>query len=38
MQDAPITEIIDNLTKINDDRNLPPAEVDDFTLVGLEIP
>ncbi|UCD53003.1 MAG: serine/threonine-protein phosphatase [Phycisphaerales bacterium] len=38
MQNAPITEIIDTLTKINDDRNLSPAEVDDFTLVGLQIP
>jgi len=38
MQDAPITEIVDTLTQINDNRNLPPAEVDDFTLVGLQIP
>ena len=38
MRDAPITEIVDTLTKINDGRGLPPAEVDDFTLVGLQVP
>lgn len=38
MQDAPITEIVDTLTKINDSLDTPPAEVDDFTLVGLQIP
>jgi sigma-B regulation protein RsbU (phosphoserine phosphatase) len=38
LQDAPVTEIVDTLTKINDDRDLPPTEVDDFTLVGLQIP
>jgi len=38
LQDAPITGIVDALTKINDERDLPPAEVDDFTLVGLQIP
>jgi phosphoserine phosphatase RsbU/P len=38
VQDEPITEIVDTLTKINDERDVDPAEVDDFTLVGLEIP
>ena len=38
MQDAPITEIVDTLTKINDRRDVNPAEVDDFTLVGLQVP
>jgi len=37
MRDATITEIVDRLTKINEDRNLPPSEVDDFTLVGLQV-
>jgi sigma-B regulation protein RsbU (phosphoserine phosphatase) len=38
LQDAPITEIVDTLTKINDRRKVDPAEVDDFTLLGLQIP
>lgn len=38
LQDAPITEIIDRLTEIAKARDIHPAEVDDFTLVGLQIP
>lgn len=38
IQDAPISEIIDRLTEIAKNRDIDPAEVDDFTLVGLQIP
>ncbi len=38
VQDAPITEIVDRLTEIAKLRDIDPAEVDDFTLVGLQIP
>ena len=38
VQDGTITEIVDALTKVNNDRRVIPAEVDDFTLVGLQIP
>ncbi|MBN1361523.1 MAG: serine/threonine-protein phosphatase [Sedimentisphaerales bacterium] len=38
VQDASITEIVDRLTEIAKTRDIDPAEVDDFTLVGLEIP
>lgn len=38
MRDAPITEIVDTLTKINDNLDTPPLEIDDFTLVGLQVP
>jgi len=38
LKDAPATEIVDALTQIANDRDIDPAEVDDFTLVGLQIP
>ena len=38
LRDAPITEIVDALTKTVNDRQINPAEVDDFTLVGLQVP
>jgi phosphoserine phosphatase RsbU/P len=38
LKDAPITEIVDTLTKINNSRKVNPSEVDDFTLVGLQVP
>jgi serine phosphatase RsbU (regulator of sigma subunit) len=37
LQDAPITEIVDQLTEIAKTRDINPAEVDDFTLLGLQI-
>lgn len=37
MQDASITGIVDGLTELAKSRPLAPAEVDDFTLLGLEI-
>jgi len=37
MQDASITEIVDKLTELAKNRQLEPAEVDDLTLLGLEI-
>ncbi len=37
LQSASITEIIDGLTEIAKNRDIDPAEVDDFTLVGLQI-
>ncbi len=38
IQDASITEIVDRLTEIAHNRDVNPSEVDDFTLVGLQIP
>jgi len=38
LKDAPITEIVDTLTTIANERQIDPAEVDDFTLVGLQVP
>lgn len=38
LQDAPINEIVDRLTEIAKNRDIDPAEVDDFTLVGLQVP
>ena len=37
LQDAPITEIIDRLTEAADRREIDPAEVDDVTVVGLQV-
>ena len=37
LKDAPITEIVDKLTEIGGDRDVNPSEVDDFTLVGLQV-
>ena len=37
LQDAPINEIVDRLTEIAKMRDIDPAEVDDFTLVGLQV-
>ncbi len=37
VKDASITGIIDRLTELAKNRHLDPAEVDDLTLVGLEV-
>ena len=37
MNDASITEIVDRLTELAKNRQLAPAEVDDLTLLGLEV-
>ena len=37
MKDLPIAEIVDRLTEQARSRDIDPAEVDDLTLVGLEI-
>ncbi len=37
MKDCPIAEIVDRLTESARNREIDPAEVDDLTLVGLEI-
>ena len=37
VKDAPITEIVDRLTELAGRRQLAPAEIDDLTIVGLEI-
>lgn len=37
LKDASITEIIDRLTEVAERREMEPAEVDDQTLLGLEI-
>ncbi len=37
IMDCPITEIVDRLTELARTRDIDPAEVDDLTLVGLEI-
>jgi len=37
LQDAPITEIIDRLTETANRRQIDPAEVDDVTVVGLQV-
>ena len=37
IKDAPITQIVDKLTELAKSRQIDPAEVDDLTLVGLEI-
>jgi phosphoserine phosphatase RsbU/P len=37
MKDGSITEIIDKLTELANNRRIDPAELDDLTLVGLEI-
>ena len=38
LKDAPITKIVDTLTEIAAHREIDHAEVDDFTLVGLQVP
>ncbi len=38
LRDAPIHQIVDHLTELQSQRQITPEEVDDFTLVGLEIP
>lgn len=38
LRDASISQIVDTLTELGNLRNIAPEEVDDFTLVGLEIP
>ena len=37
LQDAPVTEIIDRLTETANRRQIDPAEVDDVTVVGLQV-
>ena len=37
LKDTPITEMIDQLTEAAQHREMDPAEVDDQTLLGLEI-
>lgn len=37
VKDAPITDIVDRLTELAGRRQLEPAEIDDLTIVGLEI-
>ena len=37
LRDASITEIVDTLTEIAENRDINPSEVDDFTLVGLQV-
>lgn len=37
LQDCSITEIIDGLTELGRNRDIDPAEVDDLTLLGLEV-
>ena len=37
MKDRSITEIVDHLTELARNRDIDPAEVDDLTLVGLEV-
>jgi len=37
LKDKPIAEIVDRLTELARSRDIDPAEVDDLTLVGLEI-
>lgn len=38
LKDAPITEIVDQLTEMANVRDVEPSEVDDVTLIGLQIP
>ncbi len=38
LKDASITELVDGLTEVSRTKVLEPSEVDDFTLVGLQIP
>jgi sigma-B regulation protein RsbU (phosphoserine phosphatase) len=37
VKDAPITDIVDRLTELANARDVDPSELDDQTLVGLEI-
>jgi sigma-B regulation protein RsbU (phosphoserine phosphatase) len=38
LKDGSITELIDGLTELSRTKTLEPSEVDDFTLVGLQVP
>jgi hypothetical protein len=38
LKDASVTELIDGLTEVSRTKIKGPSEVDDFTLVGLQIP
>jgi hypothetical protein len=38
LKDSSITELIDGLTEASRTKTLEPSEVDDFTLVGLQVP
>ncbi len=38
LKDASVTELVDGLTEVSRDKVREPSEVDDFTLVGLQIP
>ncbi len=37
LKDAPITEIIDRLTELAGAQKVAPAEVDDLTIIGLQV-
>jgi serine phosphatase RsbU (regulator of sigma subunit) len=37
MQDAYITEIVDRLTDMATNRQVNPAEIDDLTVIGLQL-
>ncbi|MCL5279528.1 MAG: serine/threonine-protein phosphatase [Planctomycetes bacterium] len=37
LTDASITEIVDRLTEIATDREVKPAEIDDLTIIGLQL-
>jgi hypothetical protein len=37
LTDAPITEIIDRLTEMATNRQVKPAEIDDVTIIGLQL-
>jgi sigma-B regulation protein RsbU (phosphoserine phosphatase) len=38
LKDASVTELVDGLTEIAENHDIPISELDDFTLVGLQIP
>jgi serine phosphatase RsbU (regulator of sigma subunit) len=38
LKDASVTELVDGLTEIAENHDIPIPELDDFTLVGLQIP
>jgi hypothetical protein len=37
LQDAPVTELIDRLTELAGRQKMEPAEVDDLTIIGLQV-
>ena len=37
LKDAPVTEIIDRLTELAGRQKIEPAEVDDLTIIGLQV-